>query len=110
MRHDQSVAVGAALAPYLLDEQGAEYHERSNFPLSPIAARCHFHRHFDTVQYPMRMDPRPRADSMRGQELVWRANTVAKLPPLKWAGELLWPASNYILADPKPGGSDRDSR
>jgi len=66
----QNVAVGAALAPYLLDEQDAEYYRRASFPLSPIAARWQFHRHFDTVQYPMRMDPRPRADSVRGQELV----------------------------------------
>ena len=98
--------LGVALAGRLLDEKWAEYYRRALFPISPIAARWQFHRHFDAVQYPMRLDPRPRADSVRKQELIWWANTVAKLPPLKWVGELLWPACNYILGEPNPAWSE----
>lgn len=93
--------LGLLVLPYLLDVESYEYYQHSLFPLSPITARWHFHRYFETVQYPMRMDPRPRAESVRTQELIWWANTVAKLPPQKWVGELLWPACNYVLADPK---------
>jgi SAM-dependent methyltransferase len=93
--------VGLLILPYLLDAEAYDYYQHSLFPLSPIGARWHFHRHFDVVQYPMRMDPRPKTASVRLQAWLWWANTVAKLPPLKWLGELLWPASNYVLADPK---------
>jgi|GEM_PF-3526636 len=94
-------AVGSRLAPYLLDEDSSEYYDRSLAPLSPASARWHFHRNFEQVVYPIRIDPASVTDSRPLRRLVWWANTVATVRPLCWVGEQFWPNASYLCRGPK---------
>lgn len=93
--------VGSLLANYLLDEASREYYETALAPLSPVSARWHFHSNFEEVVYPMRMDPEAVTTSPVLQKVFWWANSLATAPPLRWAGEFLWPAASYVCARPK---------
>lgn len=100
--------LGLLLAPRLLDDHSREYYERAIYPLSPLSVRWHLHRRFSEVTYPMRLSPETVTAVPLLQTLLWWLNTLAMVPPLRWAGELGWPATTYVCRHPRESSNQRN--
>ena len=70
------------------------------FPLTPVTAHRSLRRHFEEIEYAMRVSGDMVTEQQPLRSAIRWTNTLLARAPLKYPFELLWPNAAYICRSP----------